>query len=174
MRRTLVANQISWVMLVLFASAPLFAQSVRDSWEEFADATPFPTDMVAVPSWRFAHGPHVKAAFRDVVAEPSQATVRVRADGKKVAYGGIVRSDGWILTKASQLRGEITCRLADGRRFEATIGATNREYDLALLKIVATDLPILQYAEREYPTRRSLAGICRYGARPVGSRSYEC
>ena len=122
-----------------------------EGWEEFADAPPFPSELITVPSWRFARGPHVRSAFREVVAEPSQATVRVRADGKKVAYGGIVRSDGWIVTKASQLSGEITCLLADKRRFEAEIVAVSKEYDLALLKIEATDLPVLKFAEKDQP-----------------------
>ena len=115
-----------------------------DNWQEFADAAPFPAELIPVPSWRFSRAPHVRAAFREVVAEPSRATVRVSADGKKVAYGGIVRSDGWIVTKASQLRGEITCRLADKREFEARILATSREYDIALLKIEADELPVLR------------------------------
>lgn len=138
---------LSFMLPLAVAQRP----EMLEGWEEFAEESPFPTSLVAVPSWRFARGPHVRAAFREVVAEPSKATVRVRADGKKVAYGAIVRADGWIVTKASQLSGEITCLLADKRRFEARIAAASREYDVALLKIEATDLPVLKFAEGEEP-----------------------
>ena len=140
-------------LCVLLNSAVVIAQQEETSegWEEYLEASPFPTDLITVPSWRFARGPHVRAAFRDVVKEPSGATVRVRAEGEKVAYGGILRSDGLIVTKASQLRGEITCLLADKRRFEAKVLAMSREFDIALLKIEAKDLPVMKFAEAEQP-----------------------
>ena len=60
----------------------------------------------------------VKAAFRDVVADASAATVVVLADDKRVALGTIVSSDGYIVTKASELRGKITCKL-DEKSYDA-------------------------------------------------------
>jgi len=154
----MMPNQIlNWIGLPLLAvlllgSVAAYGQVEEpENWREFADAAPFPEDLAPVPSWRFARGPHVRSAFRKVVAEPSRATVRVRADGNRVAYGGIVRSDGWIVTKASQLSGEITCRLADGRRFEARVVAVSGENDIALLKVEAKDLPVLIFSDAEEP-----------------------
>ena len=40
--------------------------------------------------------PKVLAAFRKVVAEPSQSTVRIRCAGKNVALGTVVGAKGWI------------------------------------------------------------------------------
>ena len=37
--------------------------------------------------------------------QASEATVRVLADGKDVAFGAIVDADGWILTKWDEIRG---------------------------------------------------------------------
>jgi len=145
-----------WLLLMvalLIGATDGLAQrpEIVEGWEKFADASPFPTDSITVPSWRLASGPHVRAAFREIVADPSRATVRVSADGKRTAYGGIVRSDGWIVTKASQLSGKIVCRLADGRQLEARVGAVDRENDVALLKIEASNLPVLEFTEAKAP-----------------------
>ena len=49
----------------------------------------------------------VKNAFREVVSTPAHSTVRVLCDGRRVALGTIVGADGLILTKASELTGNI-------------------------------------------------------------------
>src|SRR6516162_7633051 len=84
--------------------------------------------------------PKFMATFREVVSEPSASTVRILCDGKDTALGMIVDSDGWILTKANDLKGNVTCKLKDGRQFEAKIIGVHKEHDLAMLKIDAADL----------------------------------
>ena len=91
--------------------------------------------------------PKVLAAFRDVVAKPSQSTVRVQSDGKDVALGTVVDADGWILTKASELKGKVACKLKDGHEVDAQIVGVQEQYDLALLKVEAKDLKAVQWAE---------------------------
>jgi serine protease Do len=87
----------------------------------------------------------VLSAFRQVVAKPSESTVRVRCDGKDAAYGTIVKSDGWIVTKASELKSPIICKLKDGRELEAKIVGVQEKYDLAMLKVNATDLKPIEW-----------------------------
>jgi S1-C subfamily serine protease len=70
-----------------------------------------------------------------------QIAVEVLGDGKRKSLGTIVGRDGWILTKASELYGNLSCRLADGRVVPATVTAVSREHDLALLNASAHDLP---------------------------------
>ena len=84
--------------------------------------------------------PEFRAAFRDVVAIPARSTVRVRCDDKETALGAVIGADGWILTKASELKGEIVCQLHDGRELPARIVGVSEPYDLAMLKVKATDL----------------------------------
>jgi S1-C subfamily serine protease len=85
--------------------------------------------------------PKVLAAFREVVARPSQSTVRVLCDGKEVALGTVVAVDGWIVTKYSELlKGKLVCRLKDGRELEARVVGAHLRYDLAMLKVEARDL----------------------------------
>ena len=45
------------------------------------------------------------APFQPVVAKVNESTVRVLADGKDAALGTVVFDDGYVRTKASDLRG---------------------------------------------------------------------
>src|SRR5262245_54564358 len=58
-------------------------------------------------------------AFKEVVAKPSESTVRIQCDGKDTALGMVVGPDGWILTKANDLKGDITVKLRDGKTYDA-------------------------------------------------------
>jgi serine protease Do len=91
--------------------------------------------------------PQTLSAFRPAVAKVAQSVVRVLSDGNAVALGTVVHGDGYILTKASELKsGKITVKDYDGREFEATRVDTNDTYDLALLKVKATDLPAVAWS----------------------------
>jgi len=83
----------------------------------------------------------ITAAFGRIAKELPPIAVEVLADGKQRALGTIVGSDGLVLTKASVLVGEVSCRLADGREIPATVQKRSREHDLAILKIDAAGLP---------------------------------
>ena len=95
------------------------------------------------------NSPKVLNAFRAVVATPSQSTVRVECDGKEVALGTVVGPDGWILTKASELKESPMCRLRDGSPLEARLVGIHERYDLALLKIEATGLPAVEWSDNK-------------------------
>jgi serine protease Do len=93
------------------------------------------------------------AVFRDVVAVPSRSTVRIRCseegeeEGSVAAFGAVVGSDGWILTKASELKGKIMVELHDGREFTARIVGVSEPYDLAMLKIDAKGLKPVEWRD---------------------------
>ena len=90
----------------------------------------------------------VKTACRDAVAEAGHCVVRVKCDGKDAALGTIVGPEGWVLTKASELKGKITCHLRDQRELDARIVGVNPNFDLAMLKIDATDLPAISWSQQ--------------------------
>jgi serine protease Do len=91
-------------------------------------------------------------AFRDVISEPAKSTVQVYCDGYRAALGAIVRSDGHIVTKASELRGKIECQLAgESQKREARIVARDGATDLAILKIEAKDLPVAPWRGGDPP-----------------------
>lgn len=89
--------------------------------------------------------PAVLAAFREVVARPSDSVVRVLTDDKDVALGAIVAADGWIVTKGTLLKGKLTCKLKDGRSFPARLVGVEETYDLAMLKIDAAGLKPIEW-----------------------------
>lgn len=104
--------------------------------------------------------PKFLQVFREVVAEPSESTVRVRSDAKDVALGVIVGADGLILTKAYDLKGKIICRLKDGRDFEAKIAGVHAVHDLAVLKIDAAELPAITFtASKQVPVGSWVASV---------------
>ncbi len=102
----------------------------------------------------------VLSAFDAVVSQAAQSTVQIRVNGSKQpsALGAVVGADGFVLTKASEVKGKIECELLDGRRFEATLVGLDNNTDLAVLKIGAKDLPTVQWREGdELPTGTWLA-----------------
>lgn len=122
---------LTWASAALLAAAPVAAQSRS-----------------------------VLRAFGDVVSQAAKSTVQIRINGNKQpsAMGTIVAADGYVLTKASEVKGKIECQLLDGRRFEARLVGLDNNTDLAVLKIDAKDLPTVQWREEDdLPTGSWLA-----------------
>lgn len=97
----------------------------------------------------------VRQAFRETVREASSATVQVLANNERVAMGTIVDARGFVFTKASEMQGDLECRLRDGRRVKAEVVSIRDEMDLAVLKIDAEDLPVVKWRESPPPIEGS-------------------
>lgn len=89
--------------------------------------------------------------FSPVVASSSESVVKIMNGDKQLAFGTVVDSDGLILTKASELRGNLECVLTDKRKLEATVLGIDDVTDLALLKIEATELSTINWNEEPTP-----------------------
>jgi len=89
--------------------------------------------------------PQLLAAMSGVVEKASHYTVRIQCNDDDAALGTVVQPDGWIVTKASELKTEPTCFLQDGRKFPAKLMGVQKDYDLALLKIDASGLPVAEW-----------------------------
>jgi len=89
---------------------------------------------------RYKSGSIVKNAFRQIVETPSKSTVKILHDGKQIALGTIVSSNGLILTKASELEDEIECELKNESLHDAKVVNIDHKNDLALLKISVKNL----------------------------------
>lgn len=98
-------------------------------------------------SAQISTNPKLLAPFKSIVAKSNESTVRVRGDDKDVALGTVVFPDGFILTKASELHGNISVRLSDGTEYEAKIHATHVPTDLALIKIDVKGLKPVTFAD---------------------------
>ena len=91
----------------------------------------------------------VKSAFRGVVSSASKSTVVILSKDKQIALGTIVGSDGYVLTKNSELKGELICQFADGAKLEAKVFGIHDATDLAMLKVDAENLTAIQWRESE-------------------------
>ncbi len=74
--------------------------------------------------------------------------------GSATGSGFVIESSGYILTNNHVVdgaagRNAITVTLNSGRTFGATIIGTDAAYDLAVLKIPATNLPALQFGDSD-------------------------
>lgn len=107
-----------------------------------------------------ANNDRVFKAFQDVIRQPALSTVQVYCDGYSSALGAIVRGDGCIVTKASELKGNLQIKLnstKDTRKYDASILARDKTTDLAVLKIDAKNLPVIAWNETVPPVGSWLA-----------------
>ena len=70
----------------------------------------------------------------------SNSVVQVFSGRRAVALGTVVAADGYLVTKRSELNGDvISVRFSDGRKLPARVAAVRRGSDLALLKVDSDD-----------------------------------
>jgi len=91
--------------------------------------------------------PDFVSVFSSVSKSMEQATVAVFSDGKQVALGTVIDSDGFILTKASELKKKLVCKIGDEEYVPEIIGIHGKT-DLALLKIDADALNVIRWSEQ--------------------------
>jgi serine protease Do len=97
----------------------------------------------------------VLAAFRPAIASVTNSTVQILSDGERSALGMVVDKDGYILTKASELKGKVECQLIDGRRAEAKLIGKERTLDVAMLKVDWQDLQPVDWGDEKSVDRGS-------------------
>ncbi len=97
-------------------------------------------------------GENIRKIYQPVIKDVFPATVQIFEQGKteerkRLAYGSIVDAAGFVLTKASELKGSPMLRLSDGRLLSAKVYGIHRPTDLAVLKVEASNLPTIQWAD---------------------------
>ncbi len=100
-----------------------------------------------------------------------QSVVQVVSDGTPVALGVIVSSDGYILTKRSELSGDpIRVRLPDARLLPARVAAVRRQSDLALLRLEGAGEPLqpIELADEDPSAIGSFLISIGRGGTPIG------
>jgi len=129
-------------------------------------------------------GAAVIAAF-----EPQRAVIQLSSaviyDGRKeIAYGTVITADGYILTKATEIEGvgKLDVRVDEDSFKDAKVVMTDPRWDVALLKVDATDLTPVVWAPdsklargtwvvvngvTSRTNRRILAGIISADAREI-------
>jgi serine protease Do len=96
-------------------------------------------------------------AFHDAIGESWKSTVRISHDGNQVALGAVVGSDGWVISKASELpsSGDVVCRLYNGEDCSATVVTQVQELDLALIQVDRRGLVPVSWHDSDIPPRGS-------------------
>jgi serine protease Do len=95
-------------------------------------------------------GRDVLAALTPAVTGTAPNIAVLLCDGKPVALATVVRKDGFLVSKASELKDKVVCKIGN-RTQPATIVKKNEEFDLALLKVEAADLAAVNWADGEAP-----------------------
>lgn len=113
-------------------------------------------------------GRSLRQVFADAVEKPARGVVRLQTpDGDPLALGTIVDSEGWVLTKASQLRGDVVCVLKNGRTVSTQYVGYDAPTDLALLRIDAENLPHIEWSKASAPAVGQWLISAGTGRRPV-------
>ncbi|MHC4403461.1 MAG: trypsin-like peptidase domain-containing protein [Planctomycetota bacterium] len=142
-------------------SRDIRVEALRKQWEFLAAAKP--VGQMETPN---PFGP--ESTFLKATEKVKSAVVEVRCDGRRACLGFIVSSDGKIVTKNSELKGQVSCRLPVGDERQARVLRYSREHDLALLKIDATDLPVPEWSPVDHVVYTFVAAILPDTPRPWG------
>ena len=89
--------------------------------------------------------------FSPLVESKIDSIVSITDGKKQIALGTVVDSSGLVLTKASELKGDIKCKLSDGTEIKPTIYGIDPDTDLVLLKIEKSGLATIQMEEEFLP-----------------------
>jgi serine protease Do len=117
----------------------------------YAVALPASANDRRLSETQFKDGLHVREAFHEIVTRVNASTVAVLVGGRQIALGAIVSPDGYILTKASDLSDDLSCRIRGRGLVPATIVGIHGRYDVALLKVDLNDLPAVEWTEGRDP-----------------------
>lgn len=93
------------------------------------------------------------SVFKPLAISASESTVKVLSGRRQIAVGTVVGREGLVLTKASEMRGDLKCRLPNGDVKDAMVFGIDQENDLALLKIDADGLAEAPMTPVDPPTQ---------------------
>ena len=107
-------------------------------------------DNIALSSTDFVRGPTMTDLFERSLDNAEKITVRIYCDARRVALGTIVDPEGFLITKASQLKeGPIECLMPDGGKVPGQLVATDYEHDLAMIRVQASGLETPHWGRAE-------------------------
>jgi S1-C subfamily serine protease len=86
------------------------------------------------------HAPEFEKVFVPLSTSVAPSTVQLWANDRQIMLGTIIDSSGLILTKASELKSPLECRLENGSKLNTRVIGIDTQTDLALLKVDAESL----------------------------------
>ncbi|MEE9394065.1 MAG: trypsin-like peptidase domain-containing protein [Planctomycetota bacterium] len=90
-------------------------------------------------------GTQLRDLFVPVIAKARRSVVQIAGSRRRQVYGVVVRRDGWIVTKASEINDAPVCEFQDGRNLKARVAGISKQHDLALLKVDAKNLQPVEW-----------------------------
>jgi len=78
-------------------------------------------------------------AFKPVVADATRSTVRLFRGDETISFGALVSEDGVVVTKASEIDGDVECELVGDESFAARLVGVSDKHDLAILRLEIED-----------------------------------
>ena len=102
------------------------------------------------------NGATVQATFDSVRTVLQDCSAVIQRGRKEIAYGTVMSADGFILTKASEIgdANGITVTVGDKVYPDPELVSTDPNWDVALLKVAATDLkPVALAVDQPDPAR---------------------
>lgn len=124
--------------VALVAVMMCFAQagSAQSELDGLADLPEWLNQRLNIGVTKRRDNGEMTALVRPIAERVAKSVVQVVCGGRPVALGTIVSSDGFVLTKQSELTTDpIRIRLHDDRLLDARVAAVRKPNDLALLKI---------------------------------------
>ncbi len=136
-----------WPLVVLAALVGLLAGLLGGTLASGGDAAS--SSSVSLPQAEADRSQRPDGSVASIAAavSPSVVSLAVQGGGEAgTGSGFVIREDGYILTnnhvvEAAANGGEITVNFSDDRRLPATIVGRDQAYDLAVIKVDASDLP---------------------------------
>lgn len=143
------AGTVVWVLLsalVVGGAAGLGGAWAYDEWIS-------PTPQMHIASAEAANREDGTVASVAASVMPSVVSIESQVDGVPVSTGSgfVIREDGYLLTNTHVINGadDITVVMTDGSEHDAELVGATAEYDLAVLRIEATGLTPMVFADSD-------------------------
>lgn len=160
------------ILLVALLLPPPSAQAQPPARDQFPSETLLPSYLRDRMLRRVAARRDSSAMtllMQPLAEKAGASTVEILVGGDRVTLGSVVSTDGYLITKASELKaaGDLRVRLPDDRILPARQIDQRRSVDLALLKVNATGLVPITWSDSEPAVGSFLFSVGRQGD-PVG------
>lgn len=114
------------------------------------------------------HLASILKAFQDVVNQPSLSVIPLLQKRQQVALATAIREDGYLLTKASEIKDrKLTAYVDEVTQCPVSVVQTFPKYDLALIHIDAELIPVRWHVTEEEPSLGSIVAAVGAGDLPV-------
>jgi serine protease Do len=115
----------------------------------------------------FKSGNATRTAFADVVKKSRNATVELLANDKVVALGTVVDANGYIVTKASEIKSTIQVRFNDKSKHAAKVIGVHHGHDIALIQIERKKLTPVNWSKAKQANVGQWVASAGSGVEPV-------